>query len=256
MRRILLCATAFFMAANASAATDNVTQYSTIEALLEGVYDGEATYGALKSKGDFGIGTFNGLDGEMIALDGAFYQITSDGKAHVVADDAKTPFVSVKFFHSDITLNPPAGLSLAELAQYIDAKLPSENFIYAIRITGTFAQVQTRSVPAQKRPYPKAVEVVKQQPVFDFVQVQGTLAGFRFPNYLRMANVPGYHLHFLDAKKQAGGHVLALTTGEGMVVEVDVASGLELMLPTEGDFLHQSLGRDDAAAMKAVEQKR
>jgi len=38
--------------------------------------------GELKRNGDFGIGTFNALDGEMIGLDGAFYQIKVDGVAY------------------------------------------------------------------------------------------------------------------------------------------------------------------------------
>lgn len=43
-------------------------QYSTLEALLGGVYDGEVTVGELLTHGDFGLGTFNSLDGEMIIL--------------------------------------------------------------------------------------------------------------------------------------------------------------------------------------------
>lgn len=49
-----------------------IFQLSTINALLEGVFDGNMSYGQLKQHGDFGIGTFNGLDGEMIAFDAAF----------------------------------------------------------------------------------------------------------------------------------------------------------------------------------------
>jgi len=47
---------------------DVLFQTSTIDALLEGVYDGEITYRELKQHGDFGIGTFNALDGEMVGL--------------------------------------------------------------------------------------------------------------------------------------------------------------------------------------------
>ena len=52
---------------------DTVSQTSTITALLEGCYDGVETCGALKERGDLGIGTFDRLDGEMILLDGAVY---------------------------------------------------------------------------------------------------------------------------------------------------------------------------------------
>ena len=59
-----------------------LVQTSTIDALLDGVYDGELTYAELSRYGDFGIGTFEGLDGEMIAFDGAIWQVKSDGKAY------------------------------------------------------------------------------------------------------------------------------------------------------------------------------
>jgi acetolactate decarboxylase len=52
---------------------DVLTQVSTIDAILNGLYDGVITYRDLKEHGDFGIGTFEGLDGEMVALDGNFY---------------------------------------------------------------------------------------------------------------------------------------------------------------------------------------
>lgn len=42
---------------------DVLFQTSTINALLDGVYDGEMTYKELKQHGGFGLGTFNGLDG-------------------------------------------------------------------------------------------------------------------------------------------------------------------------------------------------
>jgi len=61
---------------------DALTQVSTIDAVLNGLYDGVVAYGDLKECGDFGIGTFEGLDGEMIALDGDFYQIKADGAAY------------------------------------------------------------------------------------------------------------------------------------------------------------------------------
>jgi len=53
---------------------DILSQVSTIDALLDGVYDGTVTCGELKEFGDFGIGTFDALDGEMVFLDGEDYR--------------------------------------------------------------------------------------------------------------------------------------------------------------------------------------
>jgi acetolactate decarboxylase len=81
---------------------DILYQYSTIEALLEGIYDGDMTFGELKSHGNYGLGTLNSLDGEMIQVNGKFYQVKVDGIAYPVEDNEKTPFAIVTFF--DIVL--------------------------------------------------------------------------------------------------------------------------------------------------------
>ncbi len=47
---------------------DTLTPVSTIDAILNGLYDDIIPYGELKEWGDLGIGTFEGLDGEMVAL--------------------------------------------------------------------------------------------------------------------------------------------------------------------------------------------
>lgn len=52
---------------------DFMYQYSIIDALLAGVYDGNMTFDKLKQKGDFGVGSFNRLDGELIMNEGKVY---------------------------------------------------------------------------------------------------------------------------------------------------------------------------------------
>jgi len=44
------------------------------------------TIGELKKHGNFGIGTFNALDGEMVLYDGHCYKVTSDSKVLEVSD--------------------------------------------------------------------------------------------------------------------------------------------------------------------------
>src|ERR1700674_5135268 len=68
-----------------------VFQTSTVDALMEGASSGDMTMGELKTHGDFGLGTFDGLDGEMIELDGKVFQVRADGHAHPVEDSARTP---------------------------------------------------------------------------------------------------------------------------------------------------------------------
>ena len=71
---------------------------SPANALVEGIYEEKIPFREIKKHGDFGIGTFDHLDGEMIMLDGMIYQITGDGHVTVVDDSAMTPFACVTFY--------------------------------------------------------------------------------------------------------------------------------------------------------------
>jgi acetolactate decarboxylase len=127
------------------------------------------------------------------------------------------------------------------------------NLFYAVRVDGHFASVTTRSVPRQDRPYPPLVEVAKTQPVFRLEEVSGTLAGFRLPDLVRGLNVPGFHLHFLTADRQAGGHVLDLVLTRGELA-IDTSARFHLELPTDPTFLHADLGRDRGEALDQAER--
>jgi len=210
-----------------------IMQTSTIGALLEGAYDGDMTFGELRRYGDFGIGTVNRLDGEMIALDGEFYQVRADGKAYRIGDSAKTPFAVVTFFEPDMTVVLARALDYEQLQESLDRALPTGNVPYAIRIDGTFSFVKTRSVPAQTKPYPRLVEVVKTQPTFEFHDVRGTMVGVRLPSYMEGVNAVGYHLHFITEDRRAGGHLLECVTAE-VTVGIDETPGFLVLLP-EGE---------------------
>jgi len=66
-----------------------------VNALVEGIPEENITFAEIKKHGDFGLGTFNDLDGEMVMLDGNVYQITAEGKVVAIGDDALTPFACV-----------------------------------------------------------------------------------------------------------------------------------------------------------------
>jgi len=157
---------------------DILFQTSTINTLFEGVYDGNMTYNELKKHGDIGIGTFNGLDGEMIGLDGKFYQIKADGMAYPVDDSMRTPFAIVTFFEIDSSVLLDESLNYTQFEQYLDDLLPIEDIIYAFKIDGVFEYIETRSVPKQNEPYPPFDEVVKNQVIFEFHDITGTIVGF------------------------------------------------------------------------------
>ncbi len=214
---------------------DVIYQYSTLDALLTGVYDGDVTYGELKQAGDFGLGTFHALDGEMIAVDNEVYQVTADGAARQVADDALSPFAVLTFFEADQTAELVEPVDCTQLGDYIDTLLPTTNIPFAIKVEGTFAALKSRSVPRQEKPYPPLAEVVATQPTFEFENIDGVMVGFRLPEYVGSANVPGYHWHFLTADRTAGGHVLECTTGR-VDIGIDHSDAWTVQLPDGGDF--------------------
>jgi acetolactate decarboxylase len=241
--------------ANLHANKDIVFQASTIDALLVGVYDGDMTFKELKCHGDFGLGTFNGLDGEMIALDGKFYQVKVDGAAYPVQDSMKTPFSVVTFFEPDECFNVNVKLNYEQLKTFVDERIPTENIFYAFKVEGVFEYIKTRSVPGQEKPYPPLVDVVKHQSVFEFHDVKGTIVGFRTPGFVKGINVPGYHLHFITEDRKAGGHILACQMKD-VGVELDLTSELHVVLPRDAAFAAADLTEERQGELETVEKDR
>ena len=232
-----------------------VFQTSTIDALLAGTYDGDVTLRELGRQGDFGIGTFDNLDGEMVLLDGIFHQIKADGKVYWPGMDVETPFAAVCWFRPLPGTAVPMGADMEGVEAMIDGLAPSQNYFQAIRIDGHFKFVRTRSVPAQERPYPPLKEVATKQPVFERENVAGTIVGFRCPPYVAGVNVPGYHLHFLSQDRSFGGHVLAfeIQTGHAQVAELDEFA---MRLPRTADFAGVDLTRNRQQELKGVEKEK
>jgi len=233
---------------------DALTQVSTIDALLTGVYDGEMTLADLAVHGDFGIGTFNALDGEMILMDSTFYQVLHDGNvATPSVSTTQTPFAMAHFFEAGQTFSLSSGVTADDVKVEIDQHLPTKNIFYALKIHGTFASLEARSVPKQSKPYRPLADVVEDQSVFEFSDIEGTVIGFRSPPYSKGLNVPGYHFHFLSEDKQQGGHVLRFVTKQ-VVCEVDAISELSVLLPADEAFYSADLSRDQHAELTKVER--
>lgn len=211
---------------------DTIYQVATLQALAQGNYDGAVTCGTLKTKGNFGIGTFDALDGEMVYLDRVIYQIKSNGHVYMPADSESIPFCEITNFETDITAQSKTRQSLDDLKKSIDNMLPNKNLFYAIKISGSFAYLKTRSVPKQQKPYPLLVEVAKDQPEFEFQNVQGTLVGFWFPRYAENINLPAYHFHFLSDDKTCGGHVLEGIV-ENVTIQIDTTDKFNLTIPQD-----------------------
>lgn len=225
-------------------------QTSTIDALLQGEYDGDVDFAALEGRGNFGLGTLEALDGEMIALDGGFYQVKADGRAYEIDRRARTPFAVVTFFEPNLSRTLAMPTDFDSFCTYLDRLVGDEAPCCAVRLDGRFECVKTRSVPRQRKPYPPLTEVVKHQPTFELRDVQGSIVGFRFPRYAQGLNVAGYHFHFITEDRSAGGHVLGFRLASGEL-SVDQEADLWLELPPGVE-----LPAPDSSAAKAEELDR
>lgn len=235
-----------------SLAGDKVFQYSTIDALLAGLYDGDMTMTELKRMGDFGLGTLNGLDGELVVIDGIGYHVTAGGEAGIAPDEAFVPFATVSFFGGDKALDLGRIDSLAALNDAVTAGLPSRNVFWAIRIDARFSSVKARAIPKQCPPYAPLAEVVKQQ-VIVTLSGEGTLVGYYSPSFVKGVNVPGFHWHYLTADRDRGGHVLDCSF-ESATALLDELRTLAVQLPDSRDFDALDLTGDKGKELEAVEK--
>ncbi len=233
---------------------DMLYQVSTIDALLQGVYDGVAPIDDLALHGDFGVGCFDTLDGELIGLDGVWYQVPADGRVRPVAGNVTVPFAASTFFDPDITIPLDGPVNFTGCEARLDAVIPSENLFYAIRIDGTFASVTARSEPAQEKPYRPLADVIEEEEVIFYLEnVSGTVVGFRTPVLAQGVNIPGYHLHFITDDRTAGGHILDFDLLNGTAA-IDVTPNFLMRLPTSGDFCTTDLTLDQQEALEQVEK--
>jgi len=223
-----------------------------LNALLEGFYSDDVTIDTLRAKGDFGIGTFNNLDGELIALGGRFFQLDLDGHARAVDGAMKTPFATVCHFTPMLTEEFLSPLAYEKFLEQLTAILPSANMFYAIHMEGRFREVCTRSVPRTDNYRPLA-EATDKQNICQFADVEGHLVGFYTPSFVPSVNVPGFHFHFIDAALSRGGHLLSCIP-ERIEVRLQIIYSMELTLPKTLDYLTASFTRDAKKDLEKAEK--
>lgn len=221
-----------------------IYQVSTMTALLDGVYDGVINHEQLAMHGNFGLGTFDHLDGEMVAFNGSYYHLR-DGRAFPMTDKDTTPFCTVTYFQPQIRKHLDKPTDKADFEKILRSLVPSENLFYAISIEGKFKKVSTRTVSYQKENVPMRQAVGEQQSI-EFENVSGRIVGFWTPAYAQGIAVAGYHFHFIDDSLQKGGHVFDYVT-DSVNISIDQKSNMNLYTPDAKSFLEANLSRDDLA---------
>lgn len=226
-------------------------QVSTSAALVQGVYQGCVTVGKIKEHGNFGLGTYDELDGEGLMLDGHVYQALGDGSVIEPADSATAPFWVSAEFEADRNAAIDSVSNWEELCAQIDQLRRSENLFTAIRIDGIFDEIHYR-VACKSAPGTDLVTATSHQAEFTLKNVQGTLLGFWAPTYARTFNIPGYHLHLLSGDHQHGGHVLGIQA-KNLKLQVMDADNLIMALPESPGFLKADLSGDPSLALSKAE---
>jgi acetolactate decarboxylase len=227
-------------------------QISTSGALVQGIYERAVSSRFLLNYGDFGLGTFENLDGEMVVLDGAIYQVRSDGKVLKIVGDVGTPFAVVTHFSPDQDHTIATASTFEQITEICDEYRDSENLFYAIRIDGGFAHIHTRAMAATLDGLPLA-KAAANQPEFEFTDVEGTLVGIWAPQFSKALNIAGYHFHFLSEDRTKGGHLLECS-GKNLRVRVERLNDFHLSLPESEEFLRADLTKDTSKDLAYAEQ--
>jgi acetolactate decarboxylase len=225
-------------------------QVSTAGALVEGVYQGVVSVGTVRQHGDFGLGTFDDLDGEMVLLDGTVYRVRGDGSVDRADDEALTPFAVATRFPA----GPAVSLAVDDmeaLGEALDGLRESSNVFFAVRIDGLFERMKVRVI-CRTIPGVRLVDATANQVESELGPISGTLVGFWSPPYASGLEVAGYHLHFLTDDRRAGGHVLDCA-GRELRAQIQMEGSVHVALPDNRAFLNANLEGDPTADLAQAE---
>ena len=235
--------------------SETIYQVALLQSLTQGYYDGIIKVSELKEHGDIGIGTFEGVNGEMIVLDGKVYQALGDGTVQEADENETVPFSNVTFFDSDVSVKLKDIKGMASFKSELDRTVAEKgkNMFYAVKVTGTFEKMFVRSELKQEKPYKsldKALETDQRE--FSYENITGTVVGLYCPDYMGGLNATGWHFHFISDDRTKGGHMLGLSFKEA-TAELDMTPSFDMMLSDNGDFQSMELAKDVNDAIKKVE---
>lgn|GEM_PF-158157 len=253
---ILTCSLGWsFPVAAQTVPADQISQISVINALLLGQYAGTVPLSDVLPLGNFGLGTFDQLDGELIILDGEAYQARSDGSVRRCDPAMTTPFAMITPFDGEEQFDSPPVTSLDQFESSLKPRLPSQDLFVAIRVEAHFETVSLRAVPRQAPPFRPLVDVVKDQSQWERKEIDGTLIGIRCPPWVTGIGIPGYHWHFLSRDRQSGGHVFdcRFTTAN---VSFDRCRTWVIRLGDAFEHQTQNLNQDLSQELDKVERQR
>lgn len=205
---------------------------------VPGYYAALIRVGDAKAHGNFGVGEFENLRGELFAMDNEFYELRADGTAHLAADGDWLNVTFLTFFEPEETLRVESPLSFKvdgtpterDLSVWLSSQLPSPDSFYSMSVVGDFENVVVSAIPEQSRPYLPFSEARKLRQEHVVEKQPGRMVAYFTPNYLGCVGVPGLHFHFLNDARTKGGHVERFTVNKA-VIRVQRITRLDLGFP-------------------------
>lgn len=233
-----------------------LVQVSTVNALMAGSYDGVAEIKQLLQFGNFGIGTVDAIDGELILYNGVPYVAKSDGTVVIAPNTETVPFASVyRIDRGNLISERFTGpITRDEFLRRVDRLAANPSLFYAVLFEGNFVSVDARSERKQEKPYRSLAETMKDAEVrFHYTDRSGVLIGFRSPGFVGGLNVPGCHLHFISSDRTLGGHAVDFVLASGRI-SVQPIPNFTVCLPEMLSVAPEELSRDRSAEIETIER--
>lgn len=228
-----------------------VEQYSVVDALVVGLFDGVFRVQEVAGAGSLGLGCGDHMDGEMVLHDGVVRLFHGDGTMTVLAPDEQLAFAEVVDFEPEVQALVEAVPNLGVLVDEVRARVLSANLFHAVRFDAHFASIGLREAKRQSKPYLPLAEAVHDQRENELTDVQGTLLGFIAPELFQGVTVAGPHFHFVDVSGEQGGHVLDFRAATGDLA-IESYYGITVRLPASPEYLAAALDVGAAASDAAI----
>ncbi len=250
------CASTKSAGTAAGSDADAIMQLSTITALVSGDYYGSMTVADLLKHGDFGLGCFDAVNGEMIIVDGVCYQALGSGEVKKADMNETVPFATLCTFESDFSKTIANCPDFTSLVSELNGAVLEHgaNSLYAVKVHADFPSIYVRSETKQEEPYlPLDKALAVSQTEFDYANVSGTLVGLYFPDYMSKLNSAGWHFHFISDDGTKGGHVLNVRFANA-TAEFDKASSFTMLIPDTSSFQNAAINAVRQESIDAAER--
>lgn len=209
-------------------AEKTIYQISTFKKLLQKQFAGLVNLSSLKYFGNFGIGTLEGMDGELILSENSFYSANQNFDVHEPELTMQSPFFILTRFS-------PSSFSNYQVNNETDffKKIHlaySCGDLMAIKAVGKFDKLTLRSGEKKHPPYPELENILKTTVKREFEKIEGTLVGFYFPHSFNGMTQENFHFHFISGNRKIAGHLLGFTKAK-LKTTIDTKENLTILNP-------------------------